>query len=80
VGAVIGPDATPDGWRVFKVMSMTPRQPQTLAEAYVRAQADWIEADGDRRMREMMSKLMAACRVTVNESSPWLTGRKPVPR
>ena len=80
VGAVIGPDVTSDGWRVFKVMSMTPRKPQTLAEAFFRARQDWIEQDGDRRVREMLSKLAAACRVTVNSSSSWLTGRKPATR
>jgi hypothetical protein len=76
IGAVVGPDATADGWRVFKVMSMTSRKPQTLEEAFVRARADWLEQDGDRRMRELLSTLRAACRVTVNESSSWLTARR----
>jgi hypothetical protein len=76
VGAVIGPDLTADGWRVFKVMSTTPRKPQTLAQAFVRARADWIEVDGDRRMKEMMAKLAAACSVTVNDSSSYLTGKR----
>ena len=76
VGAVIGPDPTADGWRVFKVMSTTPRKPQTLEQAFLRARADWVELDGDRRMRELLAKLVAACRVTVNESSSYLTGRR----
>ena len=80
VGAIIGPDMTADGWRVFKVMSMTPRRPQTLAEAFVRVRQDWIEEDGDRRVKEILSALAATCHVTVNEHSSWLTSDRPATR
>jgi hypothetical protein len=72
VGTILGPDPTRDGWRVMKVLSLTARHPQPLADCFVRVRADWLDVDGDRRVRAMLAKLMTTCRVTVNERAPWL--------
>ena len=80
VGAVVGPDQVSQGWRVLKVMEIEPRRLQTFDEAYADVRSDWGNVDSERRMRELMSNLVASSIIRVNETSPYLTGRKRIPR
>jgi hypothetical protein len=80
VGAVVGPDPLRDGWRVLKVMELQPRQPQSFEAAYPEVRNDWLANESERRMRELMSKLLASSIVNVNKTSPYLDGRKRIPR
>ncbi len=80
VGAVVGPDRVRDGWRVLKVMELARRHPQTFEDAFAEVRDDWGNTESNRRMRELMTQLAAASIVNVNQASPYLTGRKRIPR
>jgi hypothetical protein len=67
VGSVIGPDETIDGWRVMKVMAITPRRPRTFAEARELVGRDWVEREGDRQLGQVLKRLQASTLVQVNE-------------
>jgi len=79
-GAVLGPDPVRGGWRVLKVMSLVERSDPPFEKVRDAVLKDWREFDGERRMRALMKKLMASTIVTTNEKSPYLTGRKRLPR
>jgi hypothetical protein len=77
-GAVVGPDTTIDGWRVIGVMKITPRHPRPFDDVYAYVAEDWVERDGDRRLRELMAKLQGSAGVRTNEAA--LAKLAPVPR
>ena len=80
VGAVVGPDRVREGWRVLRVMELHKRHPQTFEEAFPEVRQDWGNAESERRMRELMTQLVAASIVNVNQASPYLTGSRRIPR
>ena len=80
VGAVLGPERTRDGWRVVRVMELQKRHPQSFEEAYEDVRTDWGGIESQRRMRELMTTLAASGIINVNQASPYLDGRKRIPR
>jgi hypothetical protein len=66
---VVGPDETQDGWRVVRAVSIEPRQPRSFDEARDIVLNDWYQRDGDRRVRELMTTLVAGVLVQVNDSA-----------
>lgn len=67
VGAVLGPEWTPEGWLVQRVMTLDDRRHRTFREAHTFVQRDWVEKEGERRMRALLDRLRASTRVAVNE-------------
>lgn len=68
-GAVLGPDFTPDGWRVFRVLSFDPSRPQSFDEARDAVRSNWYNADGDRRTRALLANLQRSTLVNVNDAA-----------
>jgi len=79
VGAVIGPDETPDGWRVFKVMSIEGRHPQSFEAAYDLVRGDWYEREGDRRLQALVKQLRSHTLVNVNDAALARIGGRATP-
>ncbi len=67
VGGVLGPEWTPDGWLVHAVMTLEPARHRTFREARSFVEKDWIDVDGERRMKALLDRLRAAADVRVNE-------------
>jgi hypothetical protein len=79
VGGIVGPDETVDGWRVFRIMSLVPRQPRPFEAAYDIVLNDWYQRDGDRRVNELMAKLMGSAIVRLNDASVARLVARPAP-
>jgi len=75
-GAVLGPDIGPDGWRVLRVMSVTPRRRQPFSAAAQEVARDLYEQDGDRRTRELVDRLVRSMPIQINTASPLLAGSR----
>ncbi len=67
VGGVLGPEWTPEGWLVQHVMTLAPARHRTFREARSFVEKDWIDTEGERRMRTLLAQLRAAADVRVNE-------------
>jgi hypothetical protein len=80
VGAIVGPDAVPDGYRVLRVMELVPARPQTFEEAYADVREQWFNAESQRRVQELMRQLFASTIVNTNSLSPYLSGKRRIPR
>jgi hypothetical protein len=75
-GCVLGPDRVRGGWRVLKVMQLAPRFEVPFSQVENQVKQDWLQEDGERRMRALMEQLSRSAIVRVNETSPYLTGRR----
>ncbi len=76
VGAVIGPDISPDGWRVLKVMALEGRHPQRFEDAYDLVKNDWYQREGDRRLQEQVRQLQTHTLVNVNDAALARIGKR----
>jgi len=68
-GGVSGPDSLASGWRVFRVLSTTPRTTQPFAAVREQVQQAWYEQESERRVRALLDQLQRAARVERNDKA-----------
>ena len=66
-GGVGGPDRIGGGFRVFRVLSVEARKPQSFSAVKPAVQQAWFDAESERRVRALLDQLKAAARVQRNE-------------
>ena len=66
-GAVIGPDSSARGWWVARVVGVIPARLRSYEEAREFVAHDWEDAEGERRMRVLFSRLRTQLHAKVNE-------------
>jgi hypothetical protein len=68
-GAVLGPDETPEGWAVARVMAVLPGRPRTFEEARDAVARRWYAEESGRLMRALVARARGGLRVRVNEGA-----------
>ncbi len=68
-GTVLGPEETPAGWRVSRVLAVLPGRAQTYDECQPRVLQRWYDEEGERRMQELLARARAAVRVEVRAAA-----------
>jgi len=66
-GAVVGPDATEDGWRVARVREVVPPRMRSFAEARSLVAQRWYGDEGERLMLALLDRVRRSTSVVVNE-------------
>ena len=57
VGGIVGPDETPQGWRVLRVQKLEKQHMRTFDQARDAVQRDWYDHEGERLMRKALDAL-----------------------
>jgi hypothetical protein len=68
-GAVLGPDRVTSGWRVVRVLAVQPRRSRPFAEVRDLVWRRWYGEDGERRMRELLTRAHQDVLVRINDAA-----------
>lgn len=68
-GAVVGPDAVGNGWRVARVLAVLPGRHLPFADARAMVGQRWYGEEGERLMRDLVARARAASRVAIHPAA-----------
>jgi hypothetical protein len=68
-GSVLGPDPTPDGWAVARVVVVLPARERAFAEVREAVSERWRDEEARRLLRALVSRARAGLHIAVNERS-----------
>ena len=68
-GSVMGPERVSGGWRVIKVLSLDPSQPQPFGQVRGEVQRSWYEYESERRIRGRLDELKRRAHIQYNDKA-----------
>jgi hypothetical protein len=68
-GTVLGPEETPEGWEVTRVLAVLPGRGQSLAECRAQVLQRWYDEEGGRRMQDLLARARRRVHVEVRRAA-----------